>query len=92
MSLTLIHDSLGLRILEGELPAGTPVRVFTEDELPQFEGWRHWSSLSKEQRESFLLQTQSREYQDWMDEEDWPEARVGEPGQEPYGGSVRERG
>ena len=92
MSLTLIQDSHGLRILEAELPAGTPIRVFTEDELQQFEGWRYWSSLSEEQRESFLHQNQSRDYQDRMDEEDWPEACVCEPGQKPYGGSAQKPG
>lgn len=84
MSLKLIKESNTLKILEGEIPEGKEVIVFTEDEVLQFEGWRQWMALSEEQRDDMMLQTQSSGYQQWMDEDDWAECRVEEvPSQHP---------
>lgn len=78
MSLKLKKHENHLEILEGYLPENEEFRVFTEDEVLQFEGWKQWMSLSEEQREDMLRQTQSAAYQEWMQEEDWDECRVGE--------------
>jgi len=34
-----------------------------------------WRSLTQEQRENRMRQTQSAAYKEWMDEEDWPESQ-----------------
>lgn len=78
MSLKLLKHPDHLELLEGDLPTGKEVIVFTEEEVLQFEGWKQWMSLSEEQREDMMLQTQSAAYQEWMQEDDWAECRVGE--------------
>jgi len=78
MSLKLKKQDNYLKILEGNLPETDEFRVYTEDEVLQFEGWKQWVSLSEEQREDMMLQTQSAAYQEWMAEDDWDECRVEE--------------
>jgi hypothetical protein len=34
-----------------------------------------WRSLTQEQRENRMRQTQSAAYKEWMGEEDWPESQ-----------------
>jgi len=77
MSLKLKKLDSRLEILEGDLPDADEFRVFTEDEVLQFEGWKQWMSLTDEQREDMTLQTQSAAYKEWMEEESPSE--VGEP-------------
>lgn len=78
MSLKLLKHQDHLELLEGDLPTGKEIIVFTEDEVLQFEGWKQWMSLSDEQREDMMLQTQSAAYKEWMDDDDWEECSVGE--------------
>lgn len=78
MSLKLRKEADHLEILEGNLPDGQEFRVFTEDEVLQFEGWKQWMTLSEEQRDDMMMQTQSAGYQEWMEEDDWDECRVEE--------------
>ena len=84
MSLRLIKHADHLELLEGDLPLEKEIRLFTEDEVLQFEGWKQWISLTEEQRDDMMLQTQSAEYSEWMEEEDWVECKV-EEGQGTYG-------
>lgn len=79
MSLKIVQHSDSLELLEGSLPLDQPVKVFTEEEVLQFEGWKQWMSLSDEQREDMMLQTQSAAHQEWMEEEDCDESKVEEP-------------
>lgn len=78
MSLKLLKHTDHLQLLEGDLPTGKEIIVYTEEEVLRFEGWKQWMSLSEEQREDMMQQTQSAAYQDWMQEEDWEECRIEE--------------
>lgn len=78
MSLKLKKLDSRLEILEGDLPDADEFRVFTEDEVLQFEGWKQWMSLNEEQREDMMQQTQSAAYKEWMEEEDWAECQLEE--------------
>lgn len=84
MSLTLIKHGDQLEILEGDLPLEQAVKVYTEDEVKQMEAWVAWMSMTEEQRNEFMLQTQSSEYREWMDEEEWEECKVMEGENNPY--------
>lgn len=83
MSLTIMKKGNSLQLLNGYLPEGTPVKVFTEAEMLQFEGWKQWMALTEEQREDMMLQTQSASYKEWMEEENWPECQVNEDSGQP---------
>jgi len=78
MSLKLRKQDDRLEVLEGELPEGEEIRLYTEDEVLQFEGWRQWVSLTQEQREDMMFQSTSAGYQEWMEEDDWDECKLGE--------------
>lgn len=84
MSLTLIKHGNQLEILEGDLPMELAVKVFTEEEVKQMEGWAKWMALTDEQRHDMLMQTQSAEYREWMEEDDWEECSVMENPDNPY--------
>lgn len=79
MSLKLRKQDKHLEILDGVVPDSEEFRVFTEDDVLQFEGWKQWMSLSEEQREDMMQQTQSAAYKEWMQEDDWDKSKVEEP-------------
>jgi len=78
MSLKLRKLENHLEVLEGDLPGNKEFRVFTEEEVLQFEGWKQWMSLSEEQRDDMMLQTQSAAYKEWMDDGGWDDSGVEE--------------
>jgi hypothetical protein len=84
MSLKLKKQDKHLEILDGVVPDSEEFRVFTEEEVLQFEGWKQWMSLSEEHREDMMQQTQSAAYQEWMEEKDWDKGKV-EESQVAYG-------
>lgn len=92
MSLTVIKEGDGLKILDGDLPTSEPVKVYTEDEVKQMEAWAAWMSISEAQRQEMMLQTQSTEYAEWMDEEEWDESKVMEAAPNPYGTASEQAG
>jgi hypothetical protein len=71
MSLVLRKNGNALMVVEGKIPESDEFLVFTEEEVRQFQGWQKWISLSTEQSDDMLFQTQSASYQDWMEEDDW---------------------
>lgn len=79
MSITIIKEGNQLRLIEGEgaIPENTPVRLFTEEELAGLHAWR---ALPAETKETLLAQTQSAAYREWLEDDDWEEARVEESG------------
>ena len=76
MSITVLKEGETIRILkvEGELPSGQPVRLFTREEIESELTSAMWSRLPEETRETLAIQTQSASYAEWMDEDEWEES------------------
>lgn len=78
MSLKFKRRDRRLETLDDDLPHVDDSRVFTEDEVLHFGGWKQWTLLSEEQRDNMMAQTQSAAYQEWMQEDDWDDSAIEE--------------
>jgi hypothetical protein len=77
MSIKVFAEGNTLRVIDcnGEMPQGREVELFTMDEIEKLAAQRIWQSIPEESREDLMFQTQSKSYQDWMEEVAWDTAR-----------------
>ncbi len=80
MSIILKQKESGVEIIEGHLPLGCPVKLYTEDEVEQLIASRLGQPLSEGISQAIPFQPQSKSHQDWMQEDEWEEpAGINEP-------------
>ena len=80
MSLEVIKQGDILKVLSSTQPIGEGerLRLFTLDEVCRLEGEAVWGKVPPASRETMLMQTQSKAYQEWMEEDEWAEKGVRE--------------
>lgn len=76
MSIKVFAEGNTLRIIDcnSEMPQGREVELFTLDEIEKMAAQRIWQSIPGESREDLMFQTQSKAYQEWMEENAWDNA------------------
>lgn len=64
-----------LKVLSSSEPIreGERLSLFTLDEVRRREAEARWSQLSSASRDAMMMQTESKAYQEWMEEDEWTE-------------------
>jgi len=80
VSVEVIRQGEMLKVISSSEPIreGERLRLFTLEELRQRELEAAWGQLSSSSRDTMLMQTQSKAYEDWMAEDEWTEEGVRE--------------
>lgn len=78
MSITVISEGGMLRVVASDaaIPEGVEMQLLTPDEIEHRLAQRMWHAIPPETRADMLMQTASKSYQDWMDEEAWDKSVV----------------
>ena len=73
MSLEVIKQGEILKVLSSSepIPEGERLSLFTLEEVRRREEQTAWGRLSAASRDTMLMQTQSKAYQEWMEEDEW---------------------
>lgn len=73
MSLEVIKQGEILKVLSSSepIPEGERLSLFTLAEVRRREAEATWGRLSASSRDTMLMQTQSKAYQEWMEEDEW---------------------
>jgi hypothetical protein len=78
MSITVVSEGGMLRVVASDaaIPEGVEMQLLTPDEIEHRLAQRIWLAIPPESRIGMLMQTTSKSYQDWMDEEVWDKSVV----------------
>jgi hypothetical protein len=76
MSIKFFAEGDTLRVIDcsGEMPQGREIELFTSEEIEKLAAQRIWQSIPLKSREDMMFQTQSKSYQEWMNEDEWDQA------------------
>ena len=73
MSITVVNEGGMLRVLacDALIPEGVEMQLVTPDEIERRVEQRMWLAIPPESRADMLMQTSSKSYEDWMNEDAW---------------------
>lgn len=85
MSLEVIKQGEILKVLSSSepIPEGERLSLFTLAEVRRREAEATWGRLSASSRDTMLMQTQSKAYQEWMEEDEWTDQGLREESPSP---------
>lgn len=80
MSITIVSEGGVLRVVscDSAIPEGVEMELLTPDEIERRVEERMWLAISPETRSDMLLQSGSKSYEDWMNEDVWDRSAVQE--------------